>query len=704
MMQRFAGWRSWRPWPVALLFLGLAVLWGKWPIVALDFDLWYHLTGGAYIAKHLRLPDGPFFSYLSSDSWVDYYWLFQVLVHGLYQLGGYVALSLMRGGVFLATVWLVYRYLRTAQDQEGHGAFVLTLGLTCAYALALEPRDLLLRPHGFTYLYIVFLHYVLNHRQRWAWWLPPLTVVWANLHGVEYPVILLLLGAYLAEYFAARLLGRPDADRLRAVRWPVILSLYAILATPAGFSLLSKPFGSPPFHELTVIELGPQPLRKFLGFFLYPDGRLVDSATNLLVLAAVGGAVWLAAARRLRLGRIVLLAGGLVLLPMMRRFTFEFMLLTLPILGDAAVLLVERARRPVGARLAAAVACGLVAVTLWATAAFFGNRPAYPVDMARLPVGVCDFLLREGPGGRILNVPNPGGYLQWRLYPKYRIGMDMETMLFSTANLYASTAGFGDATVLGRMLDRYDPAFLLVNADDRNFKKVVAAFPRFVPVFFDDMLMLYADAEKHPDLARRYRLEALDSANWQTEDFEAMDAGRRGKIQAECRRLLDIYPEGLTANTIMAKIHLATGDTAQAAVIADMLLRRYPDRYLGYAIKGLAAFKEERYEEALALYEQALTRTMPLEAPVVLRNIYATYVRLKDFGRAYATLLSVASPMRPETSAKDLYDLALAAVASGHTREGGALLELARLKTPESDGARQREIADMEALVAADGK
>ncbi len=693
---------SWRPWPILLLFLVLAVLWGRWPVVALDFDLWYHLAGGAWIVEHLRLPDGPFFSFLSSDAWVDYYWLYQVLVHGLHQAGGYAALSVLRALVYLATVWMVYCYLRASEQTEGNGAALLAILVTCAYALALQPRDLLLRPHGFTYLYIVFLHYVLNHRQQWAWWLPPLTVVWANLHGVEYPVVLLLLGAYLGEYFLARLLRRPGAGRLAAVRWPAILSLYAVLATPAGLSLLAKAFEGPPFHELTVIELAAQPLQKFLGFFLYPDGRLVESATNILVLAAAVGAVWLAVARRLRPSRVVLLAGALVLLPMMRRFTFEFMLLTLPVLGDAAALAVEKLRRPVSSRVAAVAAFAAVAVTLWTTQAYFGNRPAYPVDWSRLPVGVCDFLLREGPGGRILNVPNTGGYLQWRLYPRYRIGMDMETMLFSTADLYASTAGFADANVLGKMLARYEPGFLLVGADDQNFKKVVESFPRFAPVFFDDALVLYADADKHPDLVRRFKLEVLDPTGWQAEDFETMDPQRRNTIEAECRRLLDVYPEGLTANTVLAKVLLATDRPQQASVLADLLMGRYPDRYLGFAVKGLAAFKQGRYEEALSLYRQALTRAMPGETTVVLRNIYAAQVRLKDFAKAYETLLAVCNPMRPATSANDLYDLALAAVASGRKREGGALLELARLKTPDADEKRQREIAEMQALVAGD--
>lgn len=691
---------SWRHIPIIGLFLGLAFLWWRWPVIALDFDLWYHLAGGAYIAEHLRLPTEPFFSFIPAEkTWLDYYWLYQVLVHGLYAAAGYPALIALRGAIFLGSVACVYLYLRDCCRDNANKALVPIVALTCAYALALQPRDLLLRPHAITYLFILFVHYVLNCKQRLAWWLPVLTVVWANIHGVEYPVVLLVYGAYLAEYFLDTLLSRPNRDRYRPVRWPIIVSLYAILFTPAGLSLLAKPFASPPFHELSVIELASQPLVKFLDFFFFPDGRLVGTAAHVLVVASVVGAVGLAVLRRLRLGRLVLLVGGLALLPMMQRFTFEFMVIALPVLGDALSVWLERSRKQWDERLVAAVCLAVVALTLWSTGEYLGNRPSFPVEKSRLPEGVCNFLMTQGPGGRIYNVPNPGGYLQWRLYPKYAIGMDMQTMLFSTSDLYSASAAFGDKTVLERMLVRYDPGFLLSYVGDKEFKKVVAAFPQFVQVYFDDVLVLYADANKYPVLARDFRLEVLDHTDWQSDDFEKMDERKRDKALAECQRLLQFYPEGLTANAIAAKILLAQNSPALAEIHADTALRYYPDRFMGYALKGLVAFKQNRFEDSLRWHRQALARAMPTESEAVRRNIYAAYVRLRAFDKAYETLLEVSNPMRVTTSAKDLYDLALSAVAAGRTREGKALLDLARLKVAAKDEGMLQEIGELEAMM-----
>lgn len=706
MMQSLPAWaRSWKPWPVLFLFLGLAILWGRWPIVALDFDLWYHLTGGVWIVRHMRLPDGPFFSYATGAGWVDYYWLFQVLVHGLYTLGGYVALSLARAALYLGTVWCVYGFLRAAREDNGNGPVVLTLLATCAYALALQPRDLLLRPHAFTYLYIVFLHYVLNYRQKWAWGLPLLTVVWANLHGVEYPVVMLVLGAYLAEYFLAKLLHRDAAAaRLDAVRWPAILSLYAICATPAGISLLGKAFDGPPFHEWVVIELAPQPLEKFLALFFYPDGRLVEGATNLLTLGTVVGGIWLAVRRRMRLGRLLLLAGGLVLLPMMRRFTYEFMLLTLPLLGDILGELGTRVWRGLRSRTAAAIAGVAVVITLWTTVQFLGNRPRYPVDLAKLPIGVCNFLMEKGPGGRIFNVPNPGGYLQWRLFPKYKIFMDMQTMLFPGMDLFKSVNAFGHKQVMQNVLREYKPGFLLANVTDSNFSKHVKELEgHFEPVFFDDMLTLYAAADTYPDLVSQYKLTAVVPASCITADYEAMDAAKRGRILAECRRLLAVYPDGLVVNTVVAKILLAEGHMPEARALAGRLMERFPDRYMGYALTGLAAFREGRYEEALALNKQALRRALPSEQAMVVRNLSATYARLKDFAAAYATLLSVVNPMATGTSFADLYELGMSAVACGKAREGGQLLAMAKVKAGPGDVEKVKEIDELEKMLTENG-
>ena len=83
-------------------------------------------------------------------------------------------------------------------------------------------------------------------------------------------------------------------------------------------------------------------------------------------------------------------------------------------------------------------------------------------------------------------------------------------------------AAFHDPVVLGRILERDHPTFLLASAGDAGVAKTMESFPQFAPVFFDDVLVLYADAQAHPALVQRFRLEALHPVTWQKDDYETM--------------------------------------------------------------------------------------------------------------------------------------------------------------------------------------
>ena len=67
--------------------------------------------------------------------------------------------------------------------------------------MAILPRELNLRPHCVTYLCIVLIHHIVNHKPRLVWLVPVVALLWVNIHGMLYPILLLLCGAYLAEHF-----------------------------------------------------------------------------------------------------------------------------------------------------------------------------------------------------------------------------------------------------------------------------------------------------------------------------------------------------------------------------------------------------------------------------------------------------------------------------------------------------------------------
>ena len=57
----------------------------NWPIAGTDTDLWYHLNGGRYFYETGSVARTSFFSFIEPQRlWVNYYWLFQVVVYQVF--------------------------------------------------------------------------------------------------------------------------------------------------------------------------------------------------------------------------------------------------------------------------------------------------------------------------------------------------------------------------------------------------------------------------------------------------------------------------------------------------------------------------------------------------------------------------------------------------------------------------------------------
>src|SRR6185436_9594335 len=91
---------------------------------------------------------------------------------------------------------------------RANGSRPYHLFLLVLFLLVFLQRFGTVRPHLFSFLLVAGLLYILEHRPDRAWLLPPLGVLQCNLHGIEYPVLLLVLGAYLSEAVRDRVRGR----------------------------------------------------------------------------------------------------------------------------------------------------------------------------------------------------------------------------------------------------------------------------------------------------------------------------------------------------------------------------------------------------------------------------------------------------------------------------------------------------------------
>ncbi len=647
---------------------GYALL--RLPIQALDNDLWYHLSGGRYIVQNHALPNHSFFSFLAPPRVrADYYWLFQLLTYALWSVSGYYGLLALRAALFLGTMALVPRLLaRGRRRVTGWHALIFAL---CA--MVLFPRALIVRPHLFSYFLIAAFLNILETGGRAAWALPVLALFWSNAHGIYFPVLLALCLVPLAERAAERLgWERTCGD---GVLIPATLSAAAVLLTPNGLSIFDTIFTPFPFAGDHIREFRALSAHELLSPGLVDLVPTQAAAFGLLLGLAVLVALDGLLRRRLRLGPVLLCAAGAALLTKGGRFENEFCLLALPLLKDGPPPIrpvVDGALRGLAPALGGLLAC-LPALFL---ASHLRRTPRWPLSLTNLPEGVAAYLERAEPGGSVLNDPNVGGYLQWRLYPRRKIFMDMEVpFLFTEDDFFAGSRLFADADALRSILRRYAPDFMLVPYSvGLGTAAVAARAPGYAPVFFDDTGVLYADTGRHSRLAEAYPCGALDPNAFSRIVSGAPTPWSDKGALACLNKVLETDPQAGLANYHAAELRLLRGEAALSLAHAQAVVARYPEFPWGYHAQAQASAALGRGEEALRLERRAVSLASGAEAEGLRIALGRLCLREGRAGEAYAALLAAVDPFSPRTSKEDLFDLARAAAAVGRPGDARAVL------------------------------
>ncbi len=659
----------------------------RWPIVALDTDLWYHLNGGRYILENKSLPTTSFFSFISPPrEWIDYYWLFQVVVYKIYVWGDYYGLVILRAMIYLGTLSILCAYLFEKQEKNGfllYLAFVFSL-----FLLFLLPRSLLMRPHSFSYLFIVAFLYILEFHPRQAVFLPFLAILWNNLHGVEYPVMLLIVFAYVLEFLIIRYRSKSQMQKKELV---YILSLVFCMATvyitPHGPRLMGVPLIPTDFAAQYVSELKKIPLNELLTFQVLKVFSASTTTFNIVFVLAFFSAAKSILRGHLRISHLIMLAGGIILLTKATRFIYEFAILSLPFLRLCPMhFSLPHLHGKLRFAWSIAIVIVLSLPLLWLND-FFGNKPKFPFSPSQLPQGIVAFLNRIPAGGSILNHPNKGGYLQWMINPRYKIFMDMEVpFLFADEDFFTAHHAFGNEEVLKKILWQYDPSFITVAIVSERFKGIIDKFPDYELIFFDHAEVLYLNKSHYPEIAAKYRIKEIDPFELSRKSVDATPQKTdQDSFLQEMDHLLQIDPECLLKNQIMAMVYNKRGEYKKALPYAEAVIRNFPESGMGYCVKGDAFTGMKLYDEALSLYEMALQRLDPVGKRGVYKKIGFVYAEKEQMDQAYRALKKAIRPLAEETSYKDLTDFGAIALSAGKPREAYTLLKFAEAKVPPED-------------------
>ncbi|MHB8139133.1 MAG: tetratricopeptide repeat protein [Smithellaceae bacterium] len=700
-----------RDYPIFLIGLFFLIVIGyfiTWPIMMTDTDLWYHLSGGRYFWQNGTILRDAFFSYIQPQKdWYNYYWLFQVIIYKIFQWSGYYGLIILRCLLYFVTALFICFFFGRRHDNRSQLLLGLFLFVACAMVILF--RELTVRPHLFSYLFIIVFLYILEFKQSKIWLLPLMGILWSNIHGIEYPVMFLIVFAYLGEIYWQEFRKKPVVCQAgKKEKWLLISVFYTIFITPGIIELVQTPFSvsfqNAAYQHLYVAELLPIPFQKYFVFAPTSIMGAISSVENIIVFLVVLSLLICLWKRKLRISHVVLLIGAILLLAKHARFTYEFTLLSIPLLRHGAVLLAEKDWFP---RRVVNLALPAVAV-LFPLLIFYnmlGNRPAYPFSQTNLPTGVVRFLNQYAPGGgKILNEANTGGYLPWALSPKFKIFMDMQMTIFSDVDFSVASNAFFNANTFKAFIQKYDPSFISISLNRPHFKNIIADYPQFVPVFFDQAELLYINKSHYKELAERYQLKAIDPFRYAEVIYANESAENLSKIFSEASRMLDQDPDNYRAHHILSSIFVVRRQYDKALFHAEAIIRIYPEQSHGYALKADVLFAMLRYEEAACLYKKALDMGRTSKAENVYWNLYASYFNLKEYKKAYRLLSKYVNPFNPQTDYKEIYQLGMSAASVGKAREAVTFLKIARIKVPPTDTEYIQKIDKNLAIQSGDSK
>lgn len=480
----------------AILIAAALVLVAMFTTEFADSDSWWQLKTGDYIVHHHKLPVPDPFSFtadLGKDAYpgegnIRYFnlthsWLSQVLFYAAYAAAGFPGVILFRAAV-LAGFCIVTGLIAWRRSQSF--AWAIAAAFLAGNIAVRFNAD---RPFVITSLLLAVTILILEER-RHLWILPPLFLVWANLHG-GYFIGWVPLAVYCV------------VERQRNLWIAGIVSVLVCGLNPNGFRAVLIPL----LYQSSVMQTGlaewqhaafwkPEMYSVVLWasaavlLWRRKEVRLTDW---LLWLAFAAASIW-------AVRNVILIA------------------LIGPVVIATYIPWKRLAPRTEALFAALVIVAGIAGTVIEGQA--LQLRPAY----WKYPKGAAEFLIEHHITAPMFNTYESGGFLLWKLWPQERVFVDGRALNEQVFADYRRIIGNDDQAQ--ELLKKYGIEVILTNAFE-----AISGSPYFLPAALSDpsqkeWKLVYRDEQAvifmrnpPPGVQPINNYEALASAEMQCSEY-----------------------------------------------------------------------------------------------------------------------------------------------------------------------------------------
>ena len=394
-----------------------------------DPDTWWHLRSAEQTLSQGIIHEDSFSLTRAGERWINHSWGGQLLLLAAWNLAGPPGVALLTATLATLGMMIVGRMMADTTANAHLRAYLLTL---CAVSAMVFWSA---RPQMLSFLLSALTLWLLRRGGRSLWWLPPLFVLWANVHAGFVVGLLWLVLTALAHQF--------DSFTKRSLtgRWPTRQWLMVLVACLLATGI--NPYG-PELLLIPARTFALSELHTSIAEWQTPNLHLPITWPFLLLLALTITSLALSG-RRPQSSEVFSITVTALMALWAGRHIALFAIVAGPTLAAqlAAMPWPAHWRLPRPPRMSGkrgAAHCCLFLILVLGVAIYAADRLSArrieEIQTAHFPVAAVNHLRATLPPGPIFNTYEWGGYLLWQV-PQYPSFIDGRTLLFGDELLAA---------------------------------------------------------------------------------------------------------------------------------------------------------------------------------------------------------------------------------------------------------------------------